>query len=364
MLFFVVAVLAAAVVFAAPLPPKALHGWGTVQEMIFAHGGNDTLASAAEVAFIAATYPWYTFANCYGVPHGKGRGNHTQEAATLASAAALKAANAGTRVVFYWKSDMAEQIIDCSNTSAVWAARGKEWGLKDDSGKPITHGNDAPVFDTTVASFQDFWVGHLVDVAQSTGSDGTALIDGFFIDGCICTSSTAKVFPNINPTRTGKICNATRAMLARAQAEVTALGRGQIVVWNALDSEFGLAQHAGATLGSMVDHFAALQFINEHTGNWDGGAKASLADLIVNVTRSPLNADRMLQFKAWPGPLTHPWTWVNNSQPTTPAGFRAAAADQLNSTLAAFLLAADEQSWLGYSWCALLGYKAHTNHVT
>ena len=288
------------------------------------------------------------------MPHGAGRGGATQEAATLTTAAALKAANASTRVVFYWKSDMAEQIIDCSNTSAAWAAHGKAWALRDDSGKPITHGNNAPVFDTTVAAFQDFWVGHLVDMAQSTGADGTPLIDGFFIDGCICTSSTTKVFPNVNPARTAKICSATRAMLARGQAEVTALGRGQVVVWNALDSTAGLAQHAGATLGSMVDHFAALQFVNPQSGNWDA-PKASLADLIVNVTRSPLNADRMLQFKGWPGPLTHPWTWVNNSQPTTPAGLRAAAAAQLNATLAAFLLAADEQSWLGYSWFWSLG---------
>jgi len=341
-----------ATVVANPLPSKAIHGWATVGDAIFAHGGNSTLASPAEVAFLALHYPWVTLANCYGVPHGAAKKNATQEAASLTTAAALKAANASTRVVFYWKSDMAEQIIDCSNTSASWVAHGKEWTMKDDSGKPITHGNNAPVFDTTVPSFQDFWVGHLVDMAQSTGADGTQLLDGFFIDGCICTASTTKVFKNVNPTRTEVFCNATRTMLARAQAEISSLGRGQILVWNGLDSENGLAQQAGASLGSMIDHFAALQFINDKTGNFNGPA---LTDLIVNVTRNRINDDRMLQYKGWPGPLTHPWTWVNNSQPTTPAGFRQAAAAELNVTLAVFLLAANEQSWLGYSWFWNLG---------
>ena len=59
-----IAVLFAAATVAAPLPPKALHGWGTVGEMIFAHGGNSTLASAQEVAYLAAHYPWVTLANC------------------------------------------------------------------------------------------------------------------------------------------------------------------------------------------------------------------------------------------------------------------------------------------------------------
>jgi hypothetical protein len=307
--------------------------------MIFAHGGNRTLLTSDEFSFLAKNYPWVTFADCYGINDGV-----FSEDATLAAARAIKAVNPAAKVNFYWKSDMAEQLVDsCSNANATWAKH-PEWHLIGDDKKPIMAGH-SPVFDTTVASFRTFWAQHLVTLAGTLGADGTPLLSGFFIDGCQQRNTT--IWKNLNPTRTAALVAASTQMVKEAQAAVTALGHNQVLIWNALDDDLQLANHVAAAGGSMGDHFGALQFINPKTGDW---VPDTLQYLMMNITRSPLNADRLIQVKGWAGPLIHPKTWVNESQPKTSQGLQLAMAAELNVTLASFLLIAEDQSWLGYSW--------------
>ena len=324
---------------ASAAPPAALtHGWATAADMLAAHGGNGTVLPDEQLAYLAAHYKWVTFADCYG-----SRSGLTQEAATLASAAALKKIAPAVKVVFYWKSDMSSQVAGCSSANATWAAH-PEWQLKDDSGKVVTNGN-APVFDSTVASFRAFWSGHLVELAKETGSGGGApLLDGMFIDGC--QDNNVTVWKNVNPGRTAAIVAATQEMVAETQRQLDALGFGQVLIWNALDTEFQLEEHAAASGASMADHYGALQFIDARNASWVPERMLGMLALL----QDPRNADRMVQVKTWPGPLIHPREWVNNSQPTTDDGLRAMTAAELEISLASFLIVAEANLFFVYSW--------------
>lgn len=333
---------ACAFVVAAPPPTAWVHDWETVQSMLYAHGGNASVLDAEQHAFLASHYKYVTFADCYG-------GNHaaplTQENATLQSAAILHELNPKIKTIFYWKSDMSSQIVSCSTAGPTWA-RHPEWQLKDDAGKVVKNSGGFPVFDTTVATFRSFWVAHLVTLAKALAPDGkTPLLGGFFIDGC--QQQNASIWPRVSPVRTAAVVAATITMVKELQTQLDALGHSQVVIWNALDDDFQLMEHTTASGGSMSDHFGALQFIDKVTGDW---VPDTLQYLMFNITRSPLNAGRLIQVKSWPGPLTHPRTWVNDSQPTTDAGLRAMMAAELNISLASFLLIAEETTWFGYSW--------------
>jgi len=332
--------LLAARASARALPAAWAHGWDTVGHLTAAHGGNNSLLAPDEVAFVSQHYKWVTLADCYGADHGA----RTQEAATLETAAALKALDATTRVAFYFKSDMSSMLSSCSTANATWAAH-PEWQLRTDAGAVVRAGTGGGiVFDSTVATFRAFWAAHLVALARALGADGRPLIDGFFIDGCQQRNDT--VWKGVSPARTAAVVGNTTEMVRATQAALDALGHDQVLIWNAMDTPFQLDNHVAASGGSMNDHFGALGAINPHTGAWEPAVMQEAFDVI----RDARNAGRLIMVKAWPGPLVHPKKWVNDSQPTTDAGLRAAVAAELDISLAAFLAVADVNTWFVYSW--------------
>jgi hypothetical protein len=83
------------------------HDWTTVGDMIFAHGGNNTVVSEQAHEFLAAHYPIVAFADCYGNDHGRGV---TQEEAALTSATKLRVSNPSIKNVIYFKSHLESQL--------------------------------------------------------------------------------------------------------------------------------------------------------------------------------------------------------------------------------------------------------------
>lgn len=327
----------------AALPPSFTHGWDTVSNLTFAHGGNSSILPPEQFSFLSQKYKWITFADCYG---GKTAGgvNNTQEYTTLAAAASLKALDPDTNVVFYWKSDMSSMLTSCSTANETWH-RHPEWQLLDDKGKPVPAGTGGGIiFDSTVATFREFWQNHLTVLARALGADGKPLINGFFIDGCQQKNDT--VWKNVNPIKTAAVVGNTTLMVQSTQNALDALGYNQVMIWNAMDNAFQLDNHVAASRGSMNDHFGALGAINPHTGAW----VPSVLEESFTIINDPRNTQRLIQIKGWVGPLVHPREWFNNSQPTTDVGLRAAVLSELDITLSLFLMVAQENVWLGYSW--------------
>lgn len=155
------------------------------------------------------------------------------------------------------------------------------------------------------------------------------------------------MFANVSEARNAEYVKATTTMVGELQAALDVLGGDQLVMWNGLDTPFALANHASAAGGSMVDHFGIIQFVDKTTGEW---LPAAMEQLLFEVVRSPRNAERTLEIKLWPGPMVAPMTWVNNTQPKTTAGLQAMLQREFNQALAVFLLVAEANHWLGYSW--------------
>jgi len=316
-----------------------VHTWDTLSDMFYMHGNNRSgELTDAEVKFMASSFKIITFGNCFGsIEYGT-----TDEEAVLKAATEIKAVNPDVKVIFYFKSNFAEQIVKCSTTSKTWLQNQDKWSLRDDKGN-IIHHNSWPMFDPTKKDFVDFWVGHLVDIAKQRLSNGKVLIDGFFLDG-IPNSDTE--IRNLTKAENDAHDKAQAAMIGKLQAALDGFGENQKAIMNALDSDYGLKLHVEGAAASMVDHFAIIQFLDHKTGKM---IPEAMQHLLFEVIGSPENKNRTLEIKSWPGPLISPKTWPNNTIPKTTTGLRQMMTDEFNNALSYFLLIAEENHWWGYS---------------
>eukprot|EP00045_Choanoeca_perplexa_P015967 m.208259 g.208259 ORF g.208259 m.208259 type:complete len:459 (-) comp17131_c0_seq1:1160-2536(-) len=309
------------------------HGWDTVSDMFFGHGSSSTVLSNTSLSFLSQNYKMVTFGNCYG------KSNGTQEDGVLNAAAILKAANPTIRVLFYFKSWLASELAECSSANATWLAH-PEWRLKDDYGNII----DPPYLDVSNHDAANFWLNHLVDLAQQRLPNGDQLLDGFFIDGTVNVNTSR--FKNISQARYDGLIAAKAAIIARLQGEIASAG--QFALTNGLDTMWA-AEHFVAAGGAMIDHFAILQFVNSTTGEL---LPAAMEALLFEVAASPLLNNRTIQVKGWPGPIIkQPDMWPASwPTPQTPAQFRQQALLQFNNALSYFLIVAKDNFWWSYSW--------------
>ena len=338
-----------------PASPVYTHGWDTVGDMLFAHGGNKSVLSDDAHAYLAKSYSMVAFASCYG----SGRGtNLTQEDAALISAKKLRALNPGIKNVFYFKSHLESQVLGCSSANATYRKNREAWVMKGDGGKPISNGKFG-FFDVRQNAVQDWWVGHLVDLlSEADATTGKPYIDAVYVDGCPGEHTGFRVDPPAGITKQEweVYSTALYAMVARLQAALNANGHRQLAVCNGLDDAYSLQHntaqaphHWGEVAGAMSDHFAVYNFINKTSGAW---VPAPTADLLFNIVRSPLVlGKKTVQIKGWPGPLVGPRKWISSVHtPNTTAEIQAAMAENWNTALALFLLVAEENMWWGYSW--------------
>jgi len=323
------------------------HGWSSVSEMLYFHGGANRVINTTVSEFIAENYQAAAFANGYGTEGWQNGNGISQEEAAIETAKRLSYINPSTKNVFYWKVDDDVQVIECSNAYATYAKH-PEWKLNS------LKGNNSGVhyFDTRQEEFRDFWIDHLVSLAKQVDEETRKpVLDGFFLDGLNCDELC--FLPNVSHAVSMEIWNSSVQMIHDFQAELDALGYDQLAIVNSLDSADKVATHAEIASSSMVDHFGIIQFLDEETGDW---LLEPMRELLFDVIRSPLNVNRTLLIKAWPGPIIHQKDiWPDNSQPKTTKGMQIAAKSLLNTALALFLLVAEETSWLSYSWFWHLG---------
>jgi hypothetical protein len=316
------------------------HDWNTVGDMAIMHGSQTDLFSTNESHFAATHYKIVT-----GGAHPK---NMTCEASTLLWAQSLRESNPSVKNVFYWKSDFAGQLW-YNASSAAWPefVRHPEWSLRTDNGTVVTKGGrpgGTPLFDTRVKSFQEFWASIAVNISKALDKNGQPLINGIFIDGL---GSDDKI-PGMTDAESMALYKGGQQMVHDLQIQLDALGKDQTVIVNGMDLVDDVAVHASIGGGSMVDHFGILQFLDPVTGEW---LPEPMKKLLFDVVRAPASLNRTLQIKTWPGPIVNQKDiWPNASQPTTQGGMQRAAQEQLNTALALFLLVAEDQSWMCYSW--------------
>lgn len=238
---------------AAAVPTVWRHKWTTVGEMIFSHGGNNTIISDKAHAFLAANYPMVAFADCYGNNHGHGV---TQEEAALFSAKKLRSHNPSIRNVIYFKSHLETQLTGCSSANETWAKHRAQWLLHGDDGQPLLRSGHG-FLDVRMKAVQDFWIEHLLGVLDNKDSSGKPLIDGVFVDGCPGehTGFPCKGTTNCLSKEHWEIYSTSLfKMTSRLQHELDSRGHEQTVICNGMDDDYNL-QHAQSTGGSMVDHF-------------------------------------------------------------------------------------------------------------
>lgn len=309
------------------------HGWKNMEEMLYMHGGNTTIISDDATVFAAKHYPIVAFSNCYG--HGDGT---LQEDAALISARALRKVNPDVKNVFYWKVDLDSQVKGCSTAKTIWKDH-PEWLLAN-----VT--NNKGYYDFTNPAVRTFWKNHVLSLAyEMDETNGTPLFNGFYMDGWKEGNATA--IPTDSETQHEWGID-QREMVKELQIELDYLGMNQLLVINGMDTVESALSQSKASPASMVDHFAILQFLNRKTGEW---LYEPMKELLFNVIRSPLAANRTLLIKAWPGPIVKQRDIMpNHTTPDSPEEFRKEALEYLNAALALFLLVAEDTIWFSYSW--------------
>lgn len=312
----------------AAVTPVWRHGWATVQDMIFSHGGNLSVVTDEAHSFLGRHYPMVAFASGYGCDRGKGM---YQETAALISASKLRAINPRVKNIFYFKSHLESQIVSCSSANSTWHANRAAWLLMGDDGSPINRGHFG-FLDVRLPAVQDFWVGHLLNLLNqtvappmegqhppptlprvaSTAVSSKPLIDGVFVDGCPGehTGFPCKGTTNcLSPGHWEAYSTALYAMTARLQSALNANGHEQVVLCNGMDDTYALNHAAPAhgtaqTGGSMVDHFGVYNFINQTSGADYAWKTTDMQQLFDDVIGSPLNTNRTIQIKGWYCPAT------------------------------------------------------------
>jgi len=336
---------------AAPAPEPWRHGWDTAGSMLLTHGKNKSgVLTPAEAQFIGEHFVMHAGGNCDGASSFS---PPSHEKAAAYNTAAIRRANPSVKALLYFTVHGVREIGVCSDFDPTWAAH-PEWRLRNESGAVVLK-RGKPIPDCSNAAYAAAITEHLLETLSATWVDDDAdsaagnatrpLLDGVYSDG-IGTPF------GLNATTGAAWEAACGAILAGLQQRLDGRGQQQMVVVNGLDDATNLPQHAACGRGSMVDHFAVLQFVDTLTGEW---IPSLLKELLFGVVRAPANAQRTLQIKTWPGLLTAPETWVNDTQPKSQAALQRAVGEKLNAALALFLLVAEDTHFFGYSWFWNLG---------
>ena len=318
------------------------HGWGSVSEMLFAHGYNKSIISDEAAAYTAKHYQMVSFASCYGKATST---SHTisQEEAYVSTGQKMREVNPDVKNVFYWKGDDYSQIGGCSNASTEFNKH-PEWILYDDNGV------DTGLFDTTKTDFQDFWINHIVDLFQTPDNTqpGKPLFDILYLDGAFYPGGFFP--PNISIK--DAYVNASMHMYKSLEEKLVGLGHKQFILVNAVTKTDALPWKNSYGAGVMADHFGIMGFLDKNGPDPTQFDPVKMSDLLFNVTRSPefLN-ENTVQIKNWPGPISaQEDKWPNNTQPQTIEEFQKVGEDLANQALSLFLLIAEDNFWMGYSW--------------
>lgn len=328
------------------------HKWDTVADAMGMHGkvqfGKGEYPSDESLAFVANNYAMATT--------GGGCGKSLKgslEDTNLNMVAQIKAHNPDILTGMYWRTDMAIEIADCTNGTAEWNAH-PEWHLKDDKGQDVLK-NGNIMLDYSNKQVYAFFQNLLLNVLKSKLPSGKPVMNYLYLDG---PGGNPEAFaPGIGPKRSEQLLGAKFAFMSDLQMHANALGQGQNVILNGVDTA-DTAQSFATTgvAGVMIDHWSILQFVQRGKAAQEAGTEGkfnvTLMDELFKTVRSQALSNMTLHIKGWVGPIVKQRDHYpsNIPSPKTPADFQRVAGERFNSELALFLLVAEDTMYWMYSW--------------
>ena len=352
------------------LPAGWTHGWDYIScsttSMLSANFGTKksatfNLSDPWWVPIVANAYAHVQLGDFEGSQQYNGSGTY----APVLVAEALKAANPRIKTQLYAASDRG----DLSPLGTAQIDAHPDWWLRDDYGnivwfsEPTEKQPGHPVLDPSVPGARSWFLSYRL---AYFGQRAAALFDGLLVD-----AGGYKSRRNFSDSRNRALFRAKVSMLAEAQANLTALNNGLLLVNGGLQlkgnadpsyPDISWRDNVGAIgAGGFVEWFGAFYF-DAPDGSWDAAVLGDAIEIIQNAS----TAGHPVILKANPGPgvatFEHRFegdakdfftvtAWAGNeSVPASAAGCREAMSRRLTETLALFLIVAEPNVFFSYAW--------------
>ena len=262
------------------------------------------------------------------------------EDAIYRAARQLKAINPETKVMFYLDTFMNYPMFESSEEFRAHA----QWALKDKEGKAVVIADGLPNYDLTKPEVRE-WL-----IRSACESVGREHIDGIFADSISTVVAGASWKRQAWGNKKYDDLEASlRLLLADMRREI---GPDKLLIYNGLFGEKGWWSHGGMPYlehasGTMVEHFAALS-ARDRNGNLKPENLAWEIEMIGQAARQ----GKIVMVKGFPGNLT--WMPSARYDDLSDVEKMKLARERITFPLAAFLVAAEEYCYFGYSW----GYLA------
>lgn len=248
-------------------------------------------------------------------------------------ASELKSAQPDTSVIWYLNTTIPQMLQDDSFSID------DSWLLRDADGVPAEVSFNRNAFDLTVEDCRRWWVG-------MSGKAVAGGFDGIFADGVPKYGKLDNQEMDVYSWRAGQrqaMRDALHALL-RETAEET--GPDSQLIFNGLrarekgwDGGISFLTH---TSGGLAEHFGAFSARDEN-----GNLKPEVVQSEFEVMHQATQMGKIVLVKGWPGNNT-PWTEGFNEK--TRDQKLDILREQLEFSLAIFLIAAQENYYFGYSW--------------
>jgi len=269
-----------------------------------------------EVDFLAKHFDFITIEKAQAL---RKRGD--TEAGIAEAALQIKQRNPKAKVVFYWNA-----FLDIPQYKAHKTVP-PDGHLKDLQGNPVMVRKTVATLDLSRADVRTWWT----DVAANAVTEGGS--DGIFADALpqVIAPGKRKL---LGEEKYQALNNGLVTMLKEARAK---LGPDKLIIYNGLRGNDG-AQFLPLTDGAMIEHF----------NHFSSTGKVNMA-LDIEAMRKAGQAGKLVAMKAWPG-----FSWLDEAQMKKPhAELVKLARERITFPLACFLVAAEKNSFLCYTW----GYR-------
>jgi hypothetical protein len=296
------------------------------------------LFSEKEIAFLAEHFAVVVFEKMHGRDDPSLA--KEREAGVFRDAERIKTLNPRVKMLFYLNAF----LDNCPYSWREEMRAHPEWLLRDNQGEPIyklVRGGvvKIPQFDITHPQWQQWWLG---SVRKATKHKA---IDGIFIDAL----PQVVRFPERKLKTWGQekypaMRAACDTLLARTRKSA---GSEAIIINNGLfgavpgmdDGGIGWLEHVS---GAMVEHFGAFG-----SRERDGTLKVEEMAREIELIGEAAALRKIVLVKGWPGD----YNWLLPKYKSLSQEEKLALAkERLEFALAAFLIAAQEYCYFGYSW--------------
>ena len=308
--------------------------WDTVP--VFAHLGkpagdfNDT-----EQKFLAEHFPLIAIEKTQSM---KVQGSKA-ESAIIRVAQGIKSFNPQTKILYYQNSYIDYPMY---GASSVFQAN-PDWALKDKNGNPVTATNrKLPTYDISNPAMRQWWVERAKTAAKHPA------IDGLFVDAVstIIDDSKSKR-QNLEEGKYDAMNDAVKSLFLETRK---AIGKDKLIIYNGMFAHQELAGDGASRFidfadGIMVEHFAALSGReNDGKGKIIPERLASEIELIPKLAAK----GKLVFVKGFPCKMT--WFPDDEFNDFSQEDRLNYAKEKIIFPLAAFLIAAEENCYFGYSW--------------